>query len=389
MHTVRRSGVYYYRRRIPSDLRPAHEGHREVFYSLHTRDRAEAERKARRISVGLDDRWASFRGQGPEADRPIDIAALTPPTVARTSSSSGLSRLLALWQKERTATAKTIDQYSRAVAEFNAQHRSPSIRSINRAMVIAYRDSLRDQGKAIGTINDRISIIRALLAIAVDRSLVQVNSAAAAALPADARAIDARKPYSREEVEAVLNGTEQFRHSHPARFWLPRLARWTGARLNELHQLRRRDLEERSGTRGICITADGECLPGLAMRLKNGGSQRWIPLHAAVEDFWDWAQRRPEGALFPDKPNVYGIISDNFSKWYGRQRVRWGLTNPRVAFHSWRHGFADMCRAAGVAPEVRMALMGHAEAGVAGSYGSGELPAILLIEAVRRLSAER
>jgi integrase len=88
--------------------------------------------------------------------------------------------------------------------------------------------------------------------------------------------------------------------------------------------------------------------------------------------------------LFPAKANKYGIISDAFSKRYGRflrETVR--ISDKLITFHSWRHTFADSCRDAGVPPDVRMALMGHTEGGAAGAYGSGNgLHPRRLIEAI-------
>jgi integrase len=112
-------------------------------------------------------------------------------------------------------------------------------------------------------------------------------------------------------------------------------------------------------------------------------------LAGAVREFAEWVSARPEGPLFPAKPNKYGIISDAFSKRYGRfLRDSLKIEDDLITFHSWRHSFADMCRDAGVEPEVRKALMGHTEGGAAGAYGSGNgLHARRLIEAINRLSA--
>jgi integrase len=195
-------------------------------------------------------------------------------------------------------------------------------------------------------------------------------------------------PYSPAQADVVMAGTIAYKDTHPARYWLPRLARWTGARLNELHQLRRIDVVERDGIHGISITDHGECMPGLPMRLKNAGSRRWVPLHPEVAEFWNWARGRPEGALFPADANKFGVVSDALSKWYGRAlRGPWRIEDERITFHSWRHAFSDMCRAAGVPPDVRMALMGHSESGAAGAYGAGQMPAIVLDRAIRSIPA--
>lgn len=261
--------------------------------------------------------------------------------------------------------------------------------TITRQTIIAYRDKLLDAGKAVNTINTRLSFIRILLGIAKDRGLVEINHADDTALQEDKRAVDKRKPYSQEQIEAVMAATEGMKKTLPTMYWLPRLARWTGARLNELHQLRKDDIQTREGVTGLMITDEGDHDSETPMRLKNAGSRRWVPLAEQVRDFAEWASKQPAGPLFPAAPNKYGVVSDGFSKRYGRfLRETLKIKDKRVTFHSWRHGFADMCRAAGVAPDVRMALMGHTEGGVSGTYGSGDgMPPRRLSEAVAALSA--
>lgn len=475
-HVSRRAnGVYYFRRRIPLDLIEAHEGREEITYSLRTKDRAEAERAARKASVQLDEAWEAMRKarqpkevptsydlvevagtivpvppprggwSKPEPIRPEHVAAyerdqfeaeqeaaeaaqreewaeqeadeqaerliqalrragVTLPSIEggapvpstaqpiatpkaaparKAEPPATLESLIPHWERLKKPNAKTVHSAMRAVAEF----KDPDVRAVTRRMVIAYRDRLLEEGKAVNTINTRLSFIRILLGIAKDRGLIEVNHAEATQVTPDKRAVEARIPYTPEQAEAVLSVTEQYRDTHPARYWLPRLAKWTGGRLNELHQLRRNDLQERDGIRGILITDEGEHEPGAPMKLKNTDSRRWVPLHAELSELWPWAQAQSEGPLFPAKPNKFGIVSDAFSKWYGRLlRNTLRITDKRVVFHSWRHLFADKCRAAGVSQDVRMALMGHAEGGAAGMYGAGEgLPPKLLAAAVEKL----
>jgi len=469
--TRRANGVYYFRRRIPLDLIDAHEGRREVVYSLGTKERADAERAARKASVQLDEAWDAMRKAMQPKGIPtsydlIEVAGkliavppppggwpkqhTTPPTPQQESQNAAdeeeaaeqamheewaeqeadeqaarliqalrragvtlpvidattaphvashpdqmaqagrkavpavnLESLVPHWEKLKKPNAKTVHSAMRAVAEF----KDPDVRAVTRRMVIEYRDRLLNEGKAVNTINTRLSFIRILLGIAKDRGLVDVNHAEGTQVAPDKRAVEARIPYTPEQVEAVLSATEQYKDSHPARYWLPRLAKWTGGRLNELHQLRRSDAQARDGIPGILITDAGDHAPGIPMKLKNAGSRRWIPLHPELSAFWTWAQTQPEGPLFPAKPNKFGIVSDAFSKWYGRLlREAAKIKDKRVTFHSWRHGFADKCRAAAVSQEVRMSLMGHAESGAAGTYGAGEgLPPRLLAEAIRSL----
>ncbi|MCF1444583.1 DUF6538 domain-containing protein [Ralstonia nicotianae] len=468
----KRGTVYYFRRKIPLHLIEQYGGKREVIRSLGTKDRAEAERLARKISVELDDEWQAVKPRPPmwpdntdfvevagklipihagvtpapqrvsqteadaaelpdqeaadlclqdafaeeaaeeEADKLMRVigiverrraeaglgpipqavrAAVAPQSrsgatkaAKQTTSGTSLESLVPIWQKERKPTTKTLQSAMRTVAELG----DPDVSTVTRQAIIAYRDKLLDAGKATNTINTRLSFIRILLGIAKDRGLVEVNHADDTALAENKRAVDLRKPYSPEQVSAVMAATEGMKASLPAMYWLPRLARWTGARLNELHQLRKEDVQAREGVPGLMIHDEGEHAPGVALRLKNQGSRRWVPLAEPVRDFAEWAAARAEGPLFPAKPNKFGIVSDGFSKRYGRfLREALKIKDKRITFHSWRHTFADMCRAAAVPAEVRMVLMGHAEGGVSGTYGAGDgLPARRLIEAMAQLA---
>jgi len=471
----KRGNVYYFRRKIPLDLIERHGGKREIIRSLGTKNRAEAERLARRVSVDLDDEWQAMRATEPrtipadhrvaeidgrlvvtppppggwpeaspskryhvgeiefaehdaaerteqddrdeeaaeaEAERLLRVlniverrradaglgpippaikASMAPqradigqmPKPAPAASGQTLESLIPIWQRERKPAVKSVQNAMRAVADFG----NPDLAAITRKSIIAHRDTLLGAGKAVNTINTRLMFIRTLLGIAKDRGLAEINHASDTALQDDKRAVDRRKPYSVEQVQAVMAATEGMKETHPSMYWLPRLARWTGARLNELHQLRKEDIEKREGVPGLMITDEGEHAPGVALRLKNADSRRWVPLAEPVRDFAEWASTCPDGALFPAKPNKSGHVSEGFSGRYGRfLRGTLKITDKRITFHSWRHGFADMCRAAGVAPDVRMALMGHAESGVSGTYGAGDgMPPKRLIEAMTRL----
>ncbi|WP_156374665.1 site-specific integrase [Pseudorhodoferax sp. Leaf274] len=319
---------------------------------------------------------------------PRPVAAFTgaTPSSAPKPDAERLAEMLPIWKRERRPNDKTEHAYTRAVEEFDALHRSPALKAITRTMVVMYRDKLQESGKSVVTVNGRMAFLRALLGVAKGRGIITANAAEETTLPAAKRAVEARMPYSPAQADVVMAGTAVYKDTHPARYWLPRLARWTGARLNELHQLRRMDVVECDGIRGISITDHGECMPGLAMRLKNAGSRRWVPLHSGVAEFWTWAKGQPDGALFPADANKFGVISDALSKWYGRAlRGPWRIADDRITFHSWRHAFAGMCRAVGVPPDVRMALMGHSEGGAAGTYGAGQMAPAALDAAIQRL----
>ena len=57
-----------------------------------------------------------------------------------------------------------------------------------------------------------------------------------------------------------------------------------------------------------------------------------------------------------------------------RGRSQLGVTNKALVFHSFRHGFKDALRAAGVSEDVNDALTGHAGGGTVGrTYGAKDM----------------
>jgi integrase len=157
---------------------------------------------------------------------------------------------------------------------------------------------------------------------------------------------------------------------------LPLIALFSGARLEELAQLRVGDLANVHGLGCyLNITDEGE-----GSQLKTKNARRRVPVHPELEAlgflaYWKSCRKEGREFVFPDlKPDVAGKRSGNWSKWFGRYKRDIGIADKRKVFHSFRHGFIDACRAAGVQTEVRDVLVGHANDSVAAEYGEGNYP---------------
>ncbi len=121
--------------------------------------------------------------------------------------------------------------------------------------------------------------------------------------------------------------------------WLPLLGLYTGARINELAQLRIADISDR-----IRITDEG---PG--QRLKNSASRREVPIHLELKkrgflEFVDARRRAGQERLFD-----FALGRDGYgqaaSRWFNRYRVEHCF---KQDFHSLRHTVATRLRNAGV-----------------------------------------
>lgn len=260
--------------------------------------------------------------------------------------------------------------------------------------ITRYRDHLLGKGLARATVARRISSIGTLLQTAVDGSLLEYNVSRGLRIPGRKVEMQRRRAFSKHELQQIFGspvyseGRRYRAGGGEAVVWVPMLAFVTGARVEEICQLRlvdiRRD-EEFGPLMRITDEASGQ-------RVKTIGSRREIPLHPDLirAGFLDYVAEVEEQAhewLFPDlEPDHDGRRSGNFSKWFARYlRSASGcnIQDSRVVFHSFRHTFKTLCREAGVPEEVHDALTGHVTASVGRRYG--HVPMKSLVEAVANL----
>jgi integrase len=191
-----------------------------------------------------------------------------------------------------------------------------------------------------------------------------------------------RQPWEPEELKTLfaspvyLEGERPIGGKGEAAYWLPLLALFSGARLNELAPLSVDDvkLDTASGVRFITVIEDADA----GRSVKTDGSVRAVPVHPELMrigflDFVDHVRLSDGRAarLFPKlTPGPKGGFGEAFSKWFGRYKRDLGIDNPSSVFHSFRHGFKDALRAAGVNEDVNDGLTGHSGGNsVARGYG--------------------
>lgn len=158
-------------------------------------------------------------------------------------------------------------------------------------------------------------------------------------------------------------------------YWLPLLALYTGARVEELAQLLVKDVHYVEGLgHYINITDEAE-----NTHLKNSSSRRRIPVHPFLVacGFIDYvASVQPAKVLFPHlKRNPRGKVGGYFSNFFSiylRNVVK--ITDKRKVFHSFRHTFKDICRKVGIEEAVHDAMTGHTAHSVSRKYGNEQFP---------------
>ena len=220
-------------------------------------------------------------------------------------------------------------------------------------------------------------------------------------LPKKTTARDERDPFNAKQLNAIFSGplytgcrSERFRAQsgnvdmrHTHWFWLPLLGLYTGARLNELYQLRTVDV----------VTDDD--VPHLRLyevddtqRIK-GSSERIVPLHSDLITFGflDYLRgRQSEGAerLFDLMLDSKGYYSDRSSKDFSAYITAVGAKTKRTSFHSLRHSFKDAARDSGIQLDIADLLQGHSLKGMAGRYGTGRVALSRLREEIDKLAID-
>lgn len=182
----------------------------------------------------------------------------------------------------------------------------------------------------------------------------------------------ARGPYTTEEASRLL---EMARAEEDASLrWLPWVLCFTGARLGEVTQAVREDIQrDGDGPWFLHIHIEGD-----GRTLKTVHSERKVPLHPALiaEGFLAYVQALPRGSvLFPDlRPDKFGTLKGTATKKHGRWvRKVVGITDTtKDPAHAWRHRFEDQARIAGLPQPVTDGLLGHLNgANESENYGMG------------------
>ena len=198
---------------------------------------------------------------------------------------------------------------------------------------------------------------------------------------------EARLSFDQHDLTALLDQQQLLKEGlkHPWRYWLPLLGRATGARLEEICQLRVDDFIEQQGIPCIRIDDSRE-----GQNLKNASSRRILPLHPALIDLGllqhvESVKATGAGRIFPELEAVRGKLGHAPSKWFGRYKTRLGITNPRKTFHSFRHTLIDDLRDAGVQDSLIKRIAGHEDGAVTFSIYGSRSPLRAMAEALMRI----
>ncbi|ELY4804903.1 DUF6538 domain-containing protein [Cronobacter malonaticus] len=201
------------------------------------------------------------------------------------------------------------------------------------------------------------------------------------------------RSFSRDEIRRIFSlpvfHGEETPHGAMA-YWIPIILYYSGARVEEIAQLRKGDIVEVDGTPCFRL-AMGE---GQSIKM---GNTRQFPIHSHLIElgFLDFVRSSPY-QLFVDKSEVNRKYSYNYGRWWGNYIRENGLTREGIKpTHSFRHSLVTLFRDLDVREEIQDSILGHNENSpdrAKASHGYGEKSVVAqrrAIEQIPRLNLQR
>jgi integrase len=306
-----------------------------------------------------------------------------------------LSGLFAGYAKERKPAPATLKAWQRQFTAFIRFLGHDDANRVTPEDVVAWKDHLlstpskRGSPLSAKTVNDTyLSVIRTIYRWAAENERVTRNPAAKVKVRAQRRVVTRAKGLTAEEARTILVnaiGPHPSRLSPERKFarrWVPWLCAYSGARVNEITQLRGEDVYVVEGIAVMRITPEAGSVKNHKARL--------VPLHPNLLDQgFLQAIDGKAGPLFYDPSRHRGGSKGNPQpKKVGEHLASWvrglGIDHPDVQpNHGWRHRFKTEARTANMDREIRDAIQGHAPRTEGEAYG--DFPPDVMLREIRKL----
>lgn len=188
------------------------------------------------------------------------------------------------------------------------------------------------------------------------------------------------KDFTREELDIIFGSPWFTRREGPPKadygeafFWIPLILYYTGARREEIAQLKVADVRTIDGIPAFHIRAIAD-----DQSAKNVASVRLVPIHQDLLKlgFMEYAQAQPKGGdLWPKlKANQKGSKAYNLSRRYSVYLKGLGIDGGKDPLHGFRHTFKTLGRSSQIPRDILHAINGHSGASEGDYYGKYALP---------------
>lgn len=326
----------------------------------------------------------------PEFVPPVDTGA---DAKATATDALTLTALLKHKAKSQTPKAKTVTMYEAVVRHFREFAGHEDARKLTSEEGRRWRDDLVEKGLSKKTINDKyITSIKALLTHAVDEFDLPANPVLGLRDKRPDPPPSGPKGYTVDEAQSILQATfggttKALSVPHKrAVFWVPWICAYTGLRVSEVTQLRRKDLRWDGDIPYFVITPEGG---------STKGNNAWTTgIHQHLVDLGLLAMFDAVGdgpafyTPYPDGTDVTVLVGHR-AKDAATDVGDWvkGVHGPAPGGrpnHAWRHAFTSLSRVHKMDKEARDYMMGS-RAKTDAREGYGDWQPIVLQREINKL----
>jgi integrase len=325
---------------------------------------------------------------------PLDEQPTTPAPTLPANNGNGngglerfsvaLDHYLAWLRNERQATVATVADYRSKAERFAKFADDPSLGAVTIDDAKAFLNDVAKDTEA-GTVNLYHQVCKAVFEHARNERH-RFYGDNPFSFKRRKHTVKSKAKFTVEELNKLFNSpTFTGREIKPKTYsvasalpWMAAIALYSGAGLEEVCQLRPKDIKQEAGIWVIEIMPEA----ALSGALKRSARKRIVPLHPELERLgvlrYVTALPRTAQRLFPNLPigkrkGKYGGASGKaFKRW--RDKLGIDYADRQLDFHSLRHVFLHAVENAGISQSDAARLAGHKVAGITfGVYSAPEL----------------
>lgn len=318
----------------------------------------------------------------PNANR-FPPAEVIRPKRKKASGANSPTAIFDAYTKENALKPATVKRWRPIFLAIEKE--APDVAEITREWILKWKDDLVAKGLANKSIRDvHLASTRAVFGWAAMNGRMSVNPVDGIKIKVPRKSKTRSQGFTDDEVAKILSATflpspdRLSPHHALARRWVPWLCAFTGARVGEIAQLRKEDVQEKDGIWLLWITPEAGTT--------KDNKARFVALHQTLIDqgFLEVIEKRGYGPLFyPAKRPRGGTAQNPPAEAVGQHLAKWVRRDIKITDrsirpnHAWRHRFKTLARNLGMRESTETYMLGHAPATAGEAYGDFQPPALL------------
>lgn len=283
---------------------------------------------------------------------------------------------------------RTADDYRSCIKLFISTAGDMPVQSVNKKTVADFKVAMSSK-MSPRTLDKKLIAIKGVVDYAITTGEFVGDNPFSGQLvmkKRDKRKRPSYKEFTPDELKLIFGKDYlPYKKSKPHFFWVPTIGLFSGARINEICQLRCSDILEYQGTWIIRMLAEEE-----DQAAKTDASKRVVPIHPQLIELGLVEYSKmvvrvtgdKDAMLFPFLVRDKTGYAKSSSRQWGLYLGRLGIADPLKVFHSLRVTANNRLRQAGVDEEKRCQLVGHLHDTVNSQIYSSPLEAKKLAETV-------